>query len=124
MRTRVVLASITCLAALLATSLYSREAATAEPRLYTLHFIKAEVPSIAGYVASVTGKVIIVDYRIKDLVTLETKDPVTADGVYDALVRAMTEQGWFVTVRRDGAVVISTRKRTAPGADAGRFITI
>jgi type II secretory pathway component GspD/PulD (secretin) len=109
---------------MLATSLYSSEAATSEPRRYTLHFIKAEVPSIAEHVASVTGKVIIVDYRIKDLVTLETSGPVTADEVYDAFVRAMTEQGWFVTVRRDGAVMISTRKRTAPGADGDRTITI
>src|SRR6478609_2813057 len=114
MRTRVILASVTCLAAMLATSVYSPEAATAEPRLYTLHFIKSDVPSIAEHVASVTGKIIIVDYRIKDLVTLETKGPVTADGVYDAFVRAMIEKGWFVTVRRDGAVQISTRKRTAP----------
>src|SRR6478735_298090 len=124
MRTRVILVSVTCLAAMLATSLYSSVAATAEPRLYTLHFIKADVRSIADHVASVTGKVIIVDYRIKDLVTLETKGPVTADGVYDAFVRAMTEQGWFVTVRRDGAVQISTRKKTTPGTDGDQFITI
>ena len=124
MRSLRALASRASVAVILAASFLSPQALSAEPQRYSLHFVRVDVRSIAERVALATSKTIIVDYRIKEPLTLEAPGSVSADEFYEAFVRALTDQGLYVTVRRNGTVLISTKKMPAPSPDMEGFITI
>jgi general secretion pathway protein D len=112
MKTRFRLASAACVTLALATSFFVPDAAALESPRYTLHLIKVDVRRLADEVASATGKTMIVDPRVKNLVTLETQNPVSANELYEAFVRVLYEQGLLVTETRNGVIKITPRTDT------------
>ena len=73
-----------------------------------------------------TSKTFIVDRRVKALLTLETEKPVSAEELYKAFVRVLSEHGLRVTERRSGAILIApvAAPPPAPRAEASGVITI
>jgi len=126
MKTRSFLASVACIALIVATSAFGSEAANSGPSLYSVHFVEVDVGVLAENVALATGKTFIVDRRVKALLTLETEKPVSAEELYKAFVRVLSEHGLRVTERRSGAILIApvAAPPPAPRAEASGVITI
>ena len=97
------------IAALLA-ALVLAASAPAQERV-TLNFVNAEIDAVARAIGGFTGKVFIVDPRVKGTLTLSVEQPMSPDEALAALSAALRLQG--VALVESGNVV-----RVVPEADA------
>jgi general secretion pathway protein D len=77
----------------------------------TLNFVNADIDSVARAIGKFTGKVFIVDPRVKGTLTLTVEQPMSADEALAAMSAALRMQG--VVMVESGNVV-----RVVPEADA------
>ena len=95
---------------LLAVVLCLSAGAPAQDRV-TLNFVNADIDSVARAIGKFTGKVFIVDPRVKGTLTLTVEQPMSADEALAAMSAALRMQG--VVMVESGNVV-----RVVPEADA------
>src|SRR5262245_25560467 len=79
------------IAALLAALLLAASA-PAQERV-TLNFVNAEIDAVARAIGQLTGKVFIVDPRVKGTLTLNVEQPMSPDEALAALSAALRLQG-------------------------------
>ena len=108
MSNRPVLASVLSIA--LAAALVAPNAIAASPRgsLHSVHLVKVRVEQLAEEVARATGKTMIIAPTVKVTVSLDTKQPLAAEDLFDAFVRVLNEQGLRVTQDSNGVIRITT----------------
>jgi len=108
MNNRPVLASVVSIA--LAAALIAPNAIAASPRqkLHSVHLVKVGVEQLAEEVGLATGKTMIIAPTVKVIVSLDTKQPLSAEGLFDAFVRVLNEQGLRVTQDPNGVIRITT----------------
>jgi general secretion pathway protein D len=87
-------------AALLAPALAQAQTATAastrrgEP--ITLNFVNADIEAVARTMATITGRNVVVDPRVKGTITLSTERPVAPQVAYNQFLSALRLQGFTV----------------------------
>ena len=89
-------------------------AATAQPRRgepITLNFVNAEIEAVARTMATITGRNVVVDPRVKGVMTLTTERPVTPAVAYNQFLATIRLQGFTV-------VEVSGLDKVVPEADA------
>ena len=62
----------------------------------TLNFANAEIEGVARAMASITGRTVVVDPRVKGTITLTTDTPVTPAAAYNQFLTALRLQGYTV----------------------------
>jgi hypothetical protein len=80
--------------------------------LFSVHRANVDFISLASEVARATGRTIIIAPTVKAVVSLDTKEPVPADELFDAFVRVMNEQGLRVTQAPNGVIRITTQNES------------
>lgn len=62
----------------------------------TLNFANAEIEAVARAMASITGRTVVVDPRVKGTITLSTDAPVSPAAAYNQFLAALRMQGYTV----------------------------
>ncbi len=89
-------------------------AATSQPRRgepITLNFVAADIEAVARTMATITGRNVVVDPRVKGVVTLTTERPVSPAVAYNQFLASLRLQGFTV-------VEASGLDKVVPEADA------
>ncbi len=77
----------------------------------TLNFVNADIDAVARTMATITGRNVVVDPRVKGQLTLSTENPVTPKVAFDQFLAALRLQG-FTVVEASGLY------KVVPEADA------
>ncbi len=97
-----------------ATAAPALAAATGQPRRgepITLNFVAAEIEAVARTMATITGRSVVVDPRVKGVMTLTTERPVSPAVAYNQFLATLRLQGFTV-------VEVSGLDKVVPEADA------
>ena len=126
MKATFLLAPAITIALAFSTGVFCAEGVPSELSRYTVRMVKVDVAVLAERVGSATGKTFVIDPHVKDLVTLETKGPVSADELYSVFVRVLSDQGLRLTERRNGSILIAPSNVPPPAThtDPRGFISI
>ena len=89
----------------------STAAAVAQTAGVTLDFLDAEIDSVARTMATLTGRGVVVDPRVKGTLTLQSTQPVTPSQAMGLFAAQLRMQG-FALIERDGMALV------VPEADA------
>lgn len=85
----------------------------------TLHFVNADIESVARTLATLTQRRLVVDPRVKGTLTLNTEKPVPAAVAWDQLLAALRLQGYAVIETRGlYKLVPEAEAKLQGGADA------
>ncbi len=108
-----VYAFCSCAGALFSLNAQAQAAAAAPKRgePITLNFANAEIESVARTMATITGRNVVVDPRVKGVMTLSTERPVTPAAAYSQFLATLRLQG-FTVVESNGL------DKIVPEADA------
>ena len=71
-------------------------AAVSSKGLVTLNFVNAEIEAVARAMASMTGRQVVVDPRVKGTLSLSSDKPVSATAAYNQFLAALRLQGFTV----------------------------
>ena len=108
MNNRPVLASVVSIAMGVALMAPDAIAASSRETLHSVHLMKVRVEQLAEEVARATGKTMIIAPTVKVTVSLDTKQPLSAEDLFDAFVRVLNEQGLRVTQDSNGVIRVTT----------------
>jgi type II secretory pathway component GspD/PulD (secretin) len=76
--------------------------------LYSVHLVEVKVQQLAEEVTRATGKTMIIAPTVNDVVTLDTKAPVSADVLFETFIRVLNEKGLRVTQDSNGIIRVTT----------------
>ena len=87
----------------------------------TLNFVNADIEAVARAMASLTGRQVVVDPRVKGSLTLASDKPLTAQAAYNQFLSALRLQGFTVveSVGLDKVVPESDAKLQSSAVSAG-----
>jgi general secretion pathway protein D len=82
--------------ALMLALLWPNPAAWAQPAPVSLNFVNAEIDAVARAMASITGRQVVVDPRVKGTITLTSDRPLSAAAAYNQFLATLRLQGFTV----------------------------
>lgn len=80
----------------LVTPLHAQQPAPARDAPVTLNFVNAEIEAVARAMASITGRQLVVDPRVKGTMNLSTESPVAPFTAYNQFLATLRLQGYTV----------------------------
>jgi general secretion pathway protein D len=92
----VLLQQATLSLALILALLCPNPAAFAQPAPISLNFVNAEIDAVARAMASITGRQVVVDPRVKGTITLTSDRPLSAAAAYNQFLATLRLQGFTV----------------------------
>jgi len=111
MRSIALCAMLTCAAGSFTASAWAQAPAAGQREPITLNFVNAEIEAVARTMATLTGRNVVVDPRVKGTMTLSTDRPVAPMVAYNQFLATLRVQGF--TVVQSGGL-----DKIVPEADA------
>ncbi|APW36807.1 type II secretion system protein GspD [Rhodoferax koreense] len=113
------------------------QAAAGQREPITLNFVNAEIEAVARTMATLTGRNVVVDPRVKGTMTLSTERPVAPSVAYDQFLATLRVQGFTVVQSggldkivpeadaklQGGAETVSSTGDTPRGAAGNQIVT-
>ena len=90
------LLSLACVAQAQTDAADARAGAVARGAPVTLNFVNADIESVARAMASMTGRQVVVDPRVKGTISLNSDKPLAPTAAYDQFLAALRLQGYTV----------------------------